>query len=103
MSSSARRVSKPIQTIYVCLNFLKVHVVSFSFLVSECPWEVLTSADSKLKMIMGATEQAVGQARASLLCFRTGRAGQGVSRSAQDLVENKNKAALVQSSNFSFS
>lgn len=50
-------------------------------------------------MIMGATEQAVGQARASLLCL----AGQGVSRSAQDLVENKNKTALVQSSNFSFS
>lgn len=74
MSSSAQKVSKPIQTINVCLNFLRVHVLSFSFLVSECPWEVLTSADSKLKMTMGATEQAVGQARARFLCFRTGRA-----------------------------
>lgn len=83
MSSSAQRVSKPIQTINVCLHFLRVHVVSFSSLVSECPQEVLTSADSKLRMIVGATQQVVVHTHASLLCFRTGRAGQGASHSAQ--------------------
>lgn len=70
-------------------TFWESTCLSFSFPVAESPREVLRSADSKVKTVMGATEKVVVHAQTSLLCLCTRITVQGVSHSAQDSVENK--------------